>query len=211
MDTFVLKWPLALILIFVMITAAAFFGISKIEFDDKFTQYFDHRYEFRVSSDYYEKHISGSIVLDFSLPAAKENGVFDETYLADLERFTKWLRQQKQVSYVDSFVQIAPRLKNLAAQQQALAANAVQTASPPTVPEKISNAALSCSTRSQVSMEVMNDPPLQRHPNKAVVPLLRPSCRLLGLPSYLLKLLVAPFMRQPAIPIILIWIKYCHG
>ncbi|MBZ0215080.1 MAG: MMPL family transporter, partial [Fimbriimonadaceae bacterium] len=93
-----------LIFVFIVTAAISGWGLSRLVFDDNFARYFSERFEFRRSTDFVEKNLSGITVIDFSVPA--ENGVTDPDYLRNLTLFTDWLRDQSNVTYVSSFSDI---------------------------------------------------------------------------------------------------------
>jgi predicted RND superfamily exporter protein len=87
--------------------------IPNIEFNDQWTRYFDHRIEFRGETDQALTNF-GMYPIEYSLPAQTSGGVSEPEYLAQLERFTAFLRTQPEVTHVYSFSDIMKRLnKNL--------------------------------------------------------------------------------------------------
>ncbi len=96
----VLKHGYIFIVTFVLITALAIYGINRIKFDDTFAHYFDHRFEFRLATDLYEKKLSGITVIDFSLPAPDQDKIDDRLSLKRIKEFTTWLEQQPKVATV---------------------------------------------------------------------------------------------------------------
>jgi len=87
--------------------------IPTIDFNDQWTQYFDHRVEFRRDTDQATEHF-GLYPVEYSLPARSSGGVSDPEYLENLERFTEYLRAQPAVAHVYSLSDIMQRLnKNL--------------------------------------------------------------------------------------------------
>lgn len=89
-------------------------GMTKIELDDNFVHYFDHRYDFRVASDFYEQNLSGLQTIEYSLDAGEENGINSPVYLKTLEAFSRWYLSQPAVVHVNSISDIMKRLnKNM--------------------------------------------------------------------------------------------------
>ena len=87
--------------------------IPTIDFNDQWTQYFDQRIEFRRDTDEALEHF-GMYPIEFSLPARDSGGVSEPEYLAYVEQFTAYLREQPGVTHVYSFSDIMKRLnKNL--------------------------------------------------------------------------------------------------
>ncbi len=89
-------------------------GISKIELDDNFLKYFDHRYEFRNASDFFEENLSGLHTIEYSLNTNETNGINDPDYLNTVENFAQWYRRQPGVVHVSTITDIIKRLnKNM--------------------------------------------------------------------------------------------------
>jgi len=83
--------------------------IPTLDFNDQWVEYFDERIEFRVDSDEALNHF-GLYPIEFSIPANGPGGVSEPEYLANLEAFTDFLREQKHVTHVYSLSDIMKRL-----------------------------------------------------------------------------------------------------
>lgn len=94
------------LLIFPVIGALAVVGISRIQYDDNVTRYFDDRYEFRQDADEIEARLTGLEVLQFSFAAQEGNSVFDPDYLRAVDRFVTWLDAQPNVVSVSALTDI---------------------------------------------------------------------------------------------------------
>jgi predicted RND superfamily exporter protein len=110
---FVIAYPRRLLIIMggsaLLLTAF----IPTIDFNDQWTQYFDHRIEFRNETDAALAHF-GMYPVEYSLPAQESGGVSDPEYLAYLDEFATFLRTQPAVTHVYSFSDVMKRLnKNL--------------------------------------------------------------------------------------------------
>jgi uncharacterized protein len=89
-------------------------GMTRIVLDDNFIEYFDHRYEFRRNADFVQENLTGLNVIEYSLSAGEEGGISRPDYLAKLDAFTEWYRQQPTVVNVNSVSEIFKRLnKNM--------------------------------------------------------------------------------------------------
>ena len=89
-------------------------GIARIELDDNFIRYFDHRYEFRRNADFVLENLTGLQSIEYSLSAGEDGGISDPVYLANLEAFAAWYRAQPTVAHVRSFSDTLKRLnKNM--------------------------------------------------------------------------------------------------
>ncbi len=85
-------------------------GMSRIELDDNFIEYFDERYEFRRNADFVQENLTGLNVIEYSLSAGEDGGISRPDYLAKLDAFTEWYRQQPTVVNVNSISEIFKRL-----------------------------------------------------------------------------------------------------
>ncbi len=90
--------------------AALALGILRIELDDDFVKYMDESVPIRISSDFMQENLTGLNVLEYSIPAGRGEGVSDPQYLADIERFAEWLREQPKVVHVSVLTDIVKRL-----------------------------------------------------------------------------------------------------
>lgn len=84
--------------------------IPRIELNDEFVKYFDHRVEFRRDTDFTQEHLRGIYMAEFSMQADGPGGISEPTYLEGLERFAVWLRTQPEVEHVFSYTDIIKRL-----------------------------------------------------------------------------------------------------
>ncbi len=87
---------------------------AQLEIDEKFNEYFDKRYQFRLDQDYVTDHLTGVMHIDYSLGAGESGGISNPKYLAKLEEFAEWFRAEPKVMYVSSLTDIMKRLnKNM--------------------------------------------------------------------------------------------------
>ncbi|MGI9222336.1 MAG: efflux RND transporter permease subunit [Woeseiaceae bacterium] len=92
--------------------AAALLVVSFIpmnDFNDQWVEYFDERVEFRTDSDAAMEHF-GMYPIEFSVPAANTGGVSEPEYLANLDKFAEFLREQPEVAHVYTLSDIMKRL-----------------------------------------------------------------------------------------------------
>ena len=90
-------------------TLAVVSFIPTLQFNDQWVEYFDERIEFRTDSDKAQDFF-GLYPIEFSVPAAEPGGVSEPEYLANLESFAEYLREQPNVSHVYSLSDIMKRL-----------------------------------------------------------------------------------------------------
>jgi predicted RND superfamily exporter protein len=88
--------------------------LPKLEFNDQWVNYFDHRVTFRTDTDSALASMPGIYPMEFSVNAEGPGGVSEPVYLQNLERFADWLRLQPEVEHVFSYSDIIKRLnKNM--------------------------------------------------------------------------------------------------
>ena len=94
--------------------------LPRVEFDDQWVKYFDERIEFRNDAEFAMDNLTGLYLIDYSLPSGEAGGISEPGYLANLDKFTGWLRQQPEVIHVYSYTDIIKRLsKNMHADAEA--------------------------------------------------------------------------------------------
>ena len=86
----------------------------QVDLNDQFVRYFDHRVEFRNDAEFAEENLNGVYVVEYSVPSGEKGGISNPEYLATLEKFTVWLRNQNEVMHVNSYSDVIKRLnKNM--------------------------------------------------------------------------------------------------
>lgn len=92
--------------------------IPRIEFNDEWTKYFSEELDFRNQTDIVTTEF-GLYPVEFSVPAGEPGGVADPEYLARVDAFAEWLRDQPSVEHVYALTDIMKRLnKNLNADDE---------------------------------------------------------------------------------------------
>ena len=84
--------------------------ISQNEINDQFDKYYDESREFRYSSDFANKHLSGVYGVEYSLASPYEGGIYNPQFLRETEEFTQWLKQQPEVLQVNSITDVFKQL-----------------------------------------------------------------------------------------------------
>ncbi|TDJ49092.1 MAG: RND family transporter, partial [Nitrospina sp.] len=88
--------------------------IPRIQINDLFEEYFDHRYTFRTDTDFVTQNLTGFESIEYSLKAGEAEGISKPEYLAKLEEFKEWYRRQSNVMYVGTLTDVMKRLnKNM--------------------------------------------------------------------------------------------------
>ncbi|GAB6041812.1 efflux RND transporter permease subunit [Endothiovibrio diazotrophicus] len=84
--------------------------IPRNELNDEFVKYFDKSVDFRAATDFTAEHLTGIYYIDFSLASGEPGGVSEPAFLAKVEEFANWLREQPEVMHVYSITDIMKRL-----------------------------------------------------------------------------------------------------
>jgi len=96
----------------VIIVLACFVPLN--ELNDKFVEYFDKTIDFRVDSDYASEHLTGVYYIDYALGSEESGGISDPQYLANVAKFSQYLRSQPEVIHVQTITDTFKRLnKNM--------------------------------------------------------------------------------------------------
>lgn len=93
--------------------AVALGGLSRIELNDDPSGYFSRDVPLKRALDVVENRLSGVQSLHFSLDSGERDGVTDPAYLADVDAFAGWLRQQPEVVNVEVFTDVLKRLNEV--------------------------------------------------------------------------------------------------
>jgi uncharacterized protein len=84
------------------------------ELNDQFVNYFDESIEFRRDSDYAAENLTGVYYIDYALGTGESGGISDPQYLADVARFSQYLRSRPEVIHVQTITDTFKRLnKNM--------------------------------------------------------------------------------------------------
>ena len=84
------------------------------ELNDKFVEYFDETIEFRRDSDYAAENLTGVYYIDYALGTEESGGISDPDYLANVNKFSQYLRSLPEVKHVQTISDTFKRLnKNM--------------------------------------------------------------------------------------------------
>ncbi|MDP2562435.1 RND family transporter [Psychrobium sp. 1_MG-2023] len=84
--------------------------IPQNKLDDNFIAYFDESVSFRTDSDYINDNLTGLFQLQYSLDSGVNNGVATTDFLHKVDSFATWLRQQPEVTHVNTLSDTFKRL-----------------------------------------------------------------------------------------------------
>lgn len=117
---FVIRRYKAILLAGGAIAIALIAMVPRVELNDEFVKYFDHRIPFRGDAEFGMQHLTGIYLLEYSLKGKNAGGISEPEYLTRLAAFTEWMRAQPEVEHVYSYTDIIKRLnKNMNADDDA--------------------------------------------------------------------------------------------
>jgi predicted RND superfamily exporter protein len=88
--------------------------IPRNELNDEFVKYFDETFEFRRATDFVTENLTGIYDIHYSLNSGEEGGISEPAFLAKVEEFAQWYRQQPEVVHVNTITDTFKRLnKNM--------------------------------------------------------------------------------------------------
>ena len=73
------------------------------DLNDQFVDYFDETTDFRQASDFAIENLNGIYVIQYSLGAGESGGISNPSYLAKLDEFSNWYRQQAAAAGMSPF------------------------------------------------------------------------------------------------------------
>jgi predicted RND superfamily exporter protein len=95
-------------------------GTLRIELNDDWIKYFDRSFDIRRATDFAEENLTGFHAIEYSLESGETGGINNPGYLATVEAFANWYRQQPKVVNVNTITDTMKRLnKNMHADDEA--------------------------------------------------------------------------------------------
>ena len=91
---------------------------------DRFSKYFAEDLPVRTDTDFTDENLGGLYRIEYSLSTGEAQGVSDPAYLAKIDAFAEWFRQQDYVAHVSTYTDIVKQLN------QRLHGDAAAAASP---------------------------------------------------------------------------------
>lgn len=95
-------------MLILMLGFSALIPLNKI--NDEAVKYFAPETQFRQSMDFLDQHISASASVDFALHSGESSGVNQPEFIAAVEQFSNWLKQQPDVIHVNTVSDTFKRL-----------------------------------------------------------------------------------------------------
>ncbi len=92
--------------------------IPRNELNDEFIKYFDKTIDFRNATEFATENLTGIYTIDYSLGTEESGGISDPGFLANVEDFANWYREQSDVLHVNTLTDTMKRLnKNMHADE----------------------------------------------------------------------------------------------
>jgi len=94
--------------------------IPQNDLNDIFVNYFDESIEFRRDTDFTTENLTGTYTISYSLNSGEKEGVSSPEFLAQVEKFANWYKQQDEAMHVSAITDTFKRLnKNMHADDDA--------------------------------------------------------------------------------------------
>ncbi len=88
--------------------------IPRNELNDEFVKYFDETFDFRRATDFVTENLTGIYNIHYSLGSGESGGISNPAFLAKVDEFAQWYRQQPEVVHVNTITDTFKRLnKNM--------------------------------------------------------------------------------------------------
>jgi predicted RND superfamily exporter protein len=88
--------------------------IPRNELNDVFVHYFDKRIEFRTDTDFISENLTGIYNIEYSIETKNSGDISNPQVLADIKKFTDWMKTQPEVMHVNTVTDTFTRLnKNM--------------------------------------------------------------------------------------------------
>lgn len=92
------------------LTALLLAAIGMLQINDKPVEYFSHRMSIRGASDFAMNKLGGIYVNSIAIDSGASQGITNPNYLARVDAFANWVREQPGVTHVDTFTDTMKRL-----------------------------------------------------------------------------------------------------
>ena len=93
-----------------LVAVALVASIPRNELNDVFVHYFDDTIEFRRDADFTVERLTGLYTMEYSLASGTSGGIGEPAFLADVEAFAEWYREQPETIHVNVITDTFRRL-----------------------------------------------------------------------------------------------------
>jgi predicted RND superfamily exporter protein len=88
-------------------------ALPRMELNDNPIGYFSKNTPVRQASEFVEDNLSGTQIIYYSLDTGRPDGILRPEFLNSTEKFTLWLRDQPEVTNVDSITDVLKRINQI--------------------------------------------------------------------------------------------------
>lgn len=85
-------------------------GLTRVELNDYWVEYFDESYAFRTDTDFVREHLTALNAIEYVIEAGAENAIYAPGYLRKVDDFVQWAHSQPEVVSVQAITEILKRL-----------------------------------------------------------------------------------------------------
>ena len=89
--------PVVVLTVFCVCVAVAGFGLTRLNIDTAFIQELPAGDPLRVTAEYVDSHMGGSMALEFVVKTGRADGIKDPRLVGDLVKFQNFLEQQPRI------------------------------------------------------------------------------------------------------------------
>lgn len=105
--------PLSSIWLVLALVVFLLLQIPRLQVNDDLAHYFDESLEIQHAIQFTREHVQGVEFMLYSLESGAPGQVNDPVFLRKVDHFSEWLRQQPEVSGVDSYVELVKSLHQI--------------------------------------------------------------------------------------------------
>lgn len=109
----VVRWRRPLFWSMTAVTIVLLACMARNELNDEFMKYFGPSVDFRQATDFTTAHLTGVYYIDYSLGAGSHEHITNPAYLAQVEAFAAWYRQQPEALHVYTMTDILKLLNRV--------------------------------------------------------------------------------------------------
>lgn len=106
----IIRYRLLLLVSTVLLMALLSSFVSRNEFNDVWSEYFDETFEVRRVSDFVGRELTGLHRIEMSIPARESGGIVEPEYLRKLDELRAWAEAQPEVVSATAFSDVIRRL-----------------------------------------------------------------------------------------------------
>lgn len=107
---FVLRHRRTVLVTSLLLAIGGGWAVTQNRFGDDYVEFFEKDHPFRVATEFANERLTGMQYIEYVLDAGVEGGALDPTFLARLDAFADWLREQPEVRKVVSIVGVLESL-----------------------------------------------------------------------------------------------------